>query len=221
MLLTRATKCHDVKASEKNGFSGSAADSFHTQICGHWVWLTDLVHIAAHEIGHALGLMHSLDPNALMHLNATLTGKNVISQDEMWGIFRLYGCKDRIFLCPSWTRKGFCKKRTKLMKKHCPQSCDFCLAVPTPPPPRMKTRTVPEGRNVTLRCGQKIIHKKGKVYWYKDKELLEYSYPGYLSLNDDHMSIIANAINEGTYTCIVKKKSKILTTYSWRVRVKQ
>lgn len=56
--------------------------------------------------------------------------------------------------------------------------------------------------------------------WYKDQELLEYSYPGYLALNEDHMSIIANAINEGTYTCIVRKKERILTTYSWRIRLK-
>ncbi|NXU55798.1 MMP23 protein, partial [Turnix velox] len=136
------------------------------------------------------------------------------------------GCKDRLLTCPSWAQKGFCEKRKKLMKKHCPSTCDFCYEFPFPtvpptlPPPRTKTKTVSEGRNVTFRCGQKIIHKKGKVYWYKDKELLEYSYPGYLSLNEDHMSIIANAINEGTYTCIVKKKERILTTYSWRIRLK-
>ncbi|XP_063033232.1 matrix metalloproteinase-23 isoform X2 [Melospiza melodia melodia] len=136
------------------------------------------------------------------------------------------GCKDRLFMCPGWAKKGFCEERRKLMKKHCPATCDFCYEFPFPtvpptlPPPRTKTKTVSEGRNVTFRCGQKIIHKKGKVHWYKDKELLEYSYPGYLSLNEDHMSIIANAINEGTYTCIVKKKERILTTYSWRIRLK-
>lgn len=56
--------------------------------------------------------------------------------------------------------------------------------------------------------------------WYKDQEPLEFSYPGYLALGEAHLSIIANAINEGTYTCVVRRRQRVLTTYSWRVRVR-
>ncbi|KAH0624292.1 hypothetical protein JD844_007989 [Phrynosoma platyrhinos] len=55
------------------------------------VWLNDLVQVAAHEIGHALGLWHSRDVRALMHPNATYSRTWRISQDDVWAIQRLYG----------------------------------------------------------------------------------------------------------------------------------
>lgn len=56
--------------------------------------------------------------------------------------------------------------------------------------------------------------------WYKDQEPLEFSYPGYLALGEAQLSIIANAVNEGTYTCVVRRHQRVLTTYSWRVRLR-
>ncbi|MGH0128198.1 UNVERIFIED_CONTAM: hypothetical protein FKN15_044846 [Acipenser sinensis] len=91
------------------------------------VWMNDLVQVAAHEIGHALGLWHSRNQQALMHPNATYTGQRRISQDDIWGIQRLYGCVDKKRLCDPWARVGFCERRRAFMKKHCPRICDMCF----------------------------------------------------------------------------------------------
>lgn len=56
--------------------------------------------------------------------------------------------------------------------------------------------------------------------WYKDQEPLEFSYPGYLALGEAQLSIVANAINEGTYTCVVRRRQRVLSTFSWRVRLR-
>lgn len=51
------------------------------------------------------------------------------------------GCLDRLFICPSWARRGYCDSKQGLMKKHCPSSCDFCYGKI----PQQKSRSEPVG----------------------------------------------------------------------------
>ncbi|TLD40300.1 MAG: Membrane-type matrix metallopeptidase-1 [Candidatus Jettenia ecosi] len=52
----------------------------------------DLLTVAAHEIGHSLGLAHSADPNALMY--PFYTGrKPYLSYDDIAGIYAIYGSR--------------------------------------------------------------------------------------------------------------------------------
>ncbi|XP_078420476.1 matrix metallopeptidase 23bb [Cetorhinus maximus] len=192
------------------------------------VWLNDLVQVAAHEIGHALGLMHSRNESALMHPNATFTGQRRITQDDIWGIQRLYGCIDKKRLCDPWARVGFCKKRRSFMKKHCPKVCDLCFEPPdaaittTALPQNIKMKYVSKGRIVTFRCGKTLSHTTPlNVSWYKDGELLANSVPGYFVVKDQDLSIVANEYNEGLYTCQIQRKMLTLQANSWWIRVKE
>nr|XP_043887501.1 matrix metallopeptidase 23bb [Solea senegalensis] len=190
------------------------------------VWLNDLVQVAAHEIGHALGLWHSRDPQALMHPNATYTGQRNVAQDDIWGIQRLYGCLDKKRVCDPWARLGFCERRKTFMKKNCPQRCDLCfepleaVATPTPPPANVKIKMVPRGKVVGFRCGTKNPRSPPKVSWYKDGEQILTSIPGYIIMKGRDLRIVANEFNEGVYTCRIHRRGDIISANSWAIRLK-
>ncbi|XP_061916789.1 matrix metallopeptidase 23bb isoform X1 [Entelurus aequoreus] len=190
------------------------------------VWFNDLVQVAAHEIGHALGLWHSRDPRALMHPNATYTGQRNVGQDDVWAIQRLYGCEDKKRVCEAWARLGFCERRKWFMKKNCPRRCDLCfepleaVATPTPPPANVKVKMVPRGKVVGFRCGTKNPRATPKVSWYKDGERIAASIPGYIVVKGRDLRIVANEFNEGVYTCRIHRRGDAVSVNSWSIRLK-
>ncbi|XP_030071550.1 matrix metalloproteinase-23-like [Microcaecilia unicolor] len=133
------------------------------------VWLNDLVQVAAHEIGHALGLWHSHDESALMHPNATYTGTRQVAQDDIRAIQQLYGCLDKKQHCTFWARLGLCERQPVYMKRQCPRACNACFEATTactlvkPSTPKGQVRHIPKGHMVTFRCGLNTSRPSLKV----------------------------------------------------------
>ncbi|MDE0470590.1 MAG: matrixin family metalloprotease [Ekhidna sp.] len=85
----------------------------------------DLVTVAAHEIGHSLGLNHSSDPNALMF--AYYSGSHrFLSKDDIQGIQKIYG--GTINSGDTFTDiSNLCFNSSKMI--HYSASCDGSVAV--------------------------------------------------------------------------------------------
>ncbi|XP_077578829.1 matrix metallopeptidase 23bb [Stigmatopora nigra] len=187
-------------------------------------WLNDLVQVAAHEIGHALGLWHSADPRALMHPNATFTGQRDVGPDDVRAIRALYGCEDKERACGAWAASGWCRRRRRLMKKKCPRRCRSCDEPPdadvTPaPPPNVKVKVVPRGKVVAFRCGGRNLSSTPRASWYKDGERIGASVPGHIALRGRHLRIVANEYNQGVYTCRDPRRQSPHAAESWSVRL--
>ncbi|XP_049581986.1 matrix metallopeptidase 23bb isoform X2 [Syngnathus scovelli] len=191
------------------------------------VWLNDLVQVAAHEIGHVLGLWHSADPHALMNPNATTTGQRDVGPDDVRAIRRLYGCVDKRRACERWAGSGLCQRRKRLMMRTCPRRCRLCSEAPEamttlPPPTNVRVKVVSRGKVVGFRCGTKNPPWPApKVSWYKDGERIAASVPGHIALKGRDLRIVANEFNEGVYTCHLHGRGGAPAANSWSVRLRK
>ncbi|KAM4692789.1 matrix metalloproteinase-23-like [Discoglossus pictus] len=181
------------------------------------VWYNDLVQVAAHEIGHALGLWHSTDVTALMHPNATYTRTRHVTQDDIWAIQKLYGCG-----------LGSSCKPTKVLgscgsQNRCHLNCDGCTEFPSRSPTsrkiKVKTLYVPRGQSVTFNCSQNVSLPRKRVSWYKNGGRVFSSAPGIITLLPSFLILRAENVTQGRYTCVIRQGRITVDGRSWNLYV--
>ncbi|XP_075719788.1 matrix metalloproteinase-23-like [Rhinoderma darwinii] len=182
------------------------------------VWYNDLVQVAAHEIGHALGLWHSSDAFALMHPNATHTRTRRLARDDILAIQHLYGCPASRSGCEALKEQQSCG-----FQGPCYQRCNGCIELseqgPTSHKVKVKTFYVSKGDTVTLNCTHSALQPRRRVSWYKEGSRLNLTAPGVTKKSSSSLVIQAQVSTQGRYTCVIRQGIVTMGGRSWNLRI--
>ncbi|XP_073482667.1 matrix metalloproteinase-23-like [Aquarana catesbeiana] len=181
------------------------------------VWYNDLVQVAAHEIGHALGLWHSNDIDALMHPNATNTRTRHLAKDDILAIQQLYGC-----VAGSTCQLPQVHKKCS-MQKPCHPNCHGCKETPNQRTASHKVKVkmlyIPKGESVTFNCTHNTPQPRQRISWFKNGFRLISSTPGITMKSSASLVLQAQEKTKGRYTCVIRQGRRTLGGKSWNLRV--